>query len=210
MNVVSSIQSKSIFSSFFMKLGILIVLIFFAQIVVAAIQKQSLEPIVKGIGNQFLSATNTLSNQANQIIKDEGIKYDKISNLSSFFAVVKTLLVFFESIFIILFWLKLLYLFVGIMPFSSRDHVFKNIIFAILIFLFFQSILIFSTAAVNKEVACFSGCEQSVTYYILKPITAFVDFFKSIPYLLKPINNISEYINNDLNATIKNVTQKVV
>jgi len=202
---LSSIGNKSLLGDFFTKIVIIIILLFLAQIVVSSIQQQSLEPVIRGIGEKFFLSTQSLSIEANTLINNKGITFTKISDFSALFVVGKSLLSIFESFLIILFWLQIIYYIVGVLPFSTRDKVFRNVVLSILIFIFFQSLFILSVNSINKNVDCFAGCQKSITNYLVMPIKCFIDFSKSIPYLLKPIENLTNITlpNINLNQTIK-------
>ena len=52
-----------------------------------------------------------------------------------------------------------------------------------------------STAAINKNVDCFSGCEEkSVVNYLMTPLVCFWDFIKATPYLIKSISQLAETV----------------
>jgi hypothetical protein len=156
-----------------------------------AITTHSFLPVLTELGNKFLLTTQTLSNLAKEIITTGGIKVTGhlFNDIIAFITTYGKFLYYFYVIFI---WLKILSFIVGRMPGQSIDKVFKNWFVAILIFIIFQSFIIFGNAAVAKQVECFANCNgNGVVDYLLTPIMMFKNVFNVIPYLTKPILQIS-------------------
>ncbi len=182
-----------IFSISFLALFIVIELI---QIVYLGIQTRSFQPVLTELGGKFLYTTQQLSNESKQLIAQGGVPINSVNltvnPISGIWGVVKELSNFFTIIYTVFLWLKILTWLFGHSPFSNTSNAFKNVMFAVFIFVFFQSALIITTEAINHNIDCFSGCgEKSVSNYVLTPILSFKDFFQAIPYIIKPISQVA-------------------
>jgi hypothetical protein len=188
-------EIKSLASGFFKFFSISFLILFLAieliQICYQCISINSIEPLITELGSKLFLTTKQLHNESIQIINSGGINVEKIdltqNPLSGTINFLNKFGSFFTIFYMIYVWLFILTWLFGHSPFSTTDKFFKNLIFAIVIFIFLQSSFIMSNAAISHNVNCFSGCEGSVMNYISMPLIAFKDFFIAIGIIVNSI-----------------------
>lgn len=198
---IAKSAAKGIFKIFSISFLALFIIIELIQIVYLGIQTKSFQPILTELGGKFLYSTQQLSNESKQLIAQGGVPIESINltinPISGIWGVIKELSNFFTIIYTVFIWLKILTWLFGHSPFSNTSNAFKNVMFAIFIFLFLQSALITTTAAIQHNIDCFSGCgDKSVSSYLLTPVLSFKDFFQAIPYIIKPISQVANTVKN--------------
>lgn len=180
------------------KLWILFVVIMMLSVLLNAIvlsmEAKDASVGIEYLGSKFLHPIVQLNDISLSIIENQGISalvdskgpkgwFDK-------FLVYLDLL---SSIFIIYFWLFLLSRLWAFSPFSNISQTFINWGVAIIIFIVIQMLLL-SMKDGN----------------IMLPIDAFINLFKAIPYIIKPITAVSDkYLKNvsvdNINNTLSNI-----
>ena len=167
----------------------LLFFIFFIMImnaVIISVQNRDLGEGVQYLGKEFLLSTERLGELSQNVIDEEGIW----SNSNGFFKNIWHVICYFWNVFkyliIIYFWLKVLSWFIlkiGIWDDSKTSVAFE---LAILIFILTQ--MLFVGFYTDKP--------------IMTPILCFWQFIKSVPFVFKPIMNITDKYMGSNNTSI--------
>jgi len=189
-----------------LSLSLIFIIITLVSIIYTGLHEKSFEPVIRELGNKFLYATQQLSSSSLQIIEQGGILPTSGGFWGSTWSFLVTMATFFSSFYIIYLWIFVLSKVISMSPFSENGKTFINYTLAIIIFLLLQSIILFTAAGINKELDCFSGCEKSTIKYLSTPYLSFYNFYKAVPYFLKPAMDIGDKVLNKNPANIANTT----
>lgn len=155
--------------------------------IIISIQEKSLHPAIDDLGERFLTPTLKVQEMSLEAIDDGGL-YHRSNNLwGGMIDYVLDMWGILTQFYIILMWISVIGMF---LTFLMMDTSKKPIgyILAVPTFLFFQMALIAKTGKGD----------------FFQPVSALKDFFRAIPYLLKPITSSgnSKNILNDSNLSL--------
>lgn len=156
-----------------LKYAFLIILfsVIFINSIILSIEERSIEPFIKEMGNRFILVTNNLAIESQKIIDNGNIYVDTGNFLKDIWVSFSLLSGILSSLYIIFIWF-LLITFIARHLISYEPYV-TYIIF-LLVFFGLQIIFI----KIYEDLP------------ITTPFLSIYTFFKSIPYIIKPIVNL--------------------
>lgn len=200
--MIKNIPLFKFLSTFFL---ISYITLFLLNVSYLCYQQGSLTPVLTELGNKFLFMTKQLQESSESVIANNGIfsfsdPWYGIKN--NFFLFTN----FFLSLYTIYIWIKILMLGSAYLITKNKESFIVNFLIAIFIFILLQAIIILGVNAVNKEIDCFVGCDNSVVNSLITPITSFMSLFRALPYLIIP----SYKIVSDIKEEVSNLTSSIV
>lgn len=158
--------------------------------VIISIQAHDASVGVKYIGNKFIKATDNLNNDSLKIIENKGIYNNSKGKLRGLWGLIVGLYNISESLFTIYIWIKLLSLFAMHLIIFDSSKPTSSMMVGLILFIGTQMIFI----------KTFTDGD------LMTPIYSFMNFIKSIPYMITPISTtLDKFSKIDL-FTLKNST----
>jgi hypothetical protein len=172
----------------------LFVLLLVLNTVYIALEQKSITPVLKNLGDALLFGTQHISEISREIITNNGgyiRTADFWSGIGNYIWMYAKLFIYTYSIYG---WFLLIMMLLEWGPLYTGGHKFSVFLLAAMIFIMLQSIILLGNAAVTKTIDCFSGCPNSVMYYIGLPVTWIWDLVKAFPLIIKPGIDVSSKI----------------
>ena len=190
--VLVKAATGGIFKFFSISFLLLFLIIELVQIIYLGVTTHSVQPILTELGGKFIFTTQQLGEASRQIIDQGGVQMGTVdltqNPISGVWGIIKNFSFFFTSFYTIFLWIAILNWIFAHTIFHNEAKSFFSVILAIFVFMFLQSALIMSNAAIAHNVDCFSGCgEKSVISYITTPFTCFKDFFQAIGVIINSV-----------------------
>ena len=179
---------------FGLSLAIAIFFIIFAHAIVESIQQRSFEPFLKEVGQRVVLASKALQAESKAIVAQEGIYDGSEGRFAGIWGTIKQFSGLLGALIAVWGWLWVFNFFWSKSPWSY--NAFTTYTLAFLTFWGIQFVILLVTASRAGEPVAFVGGENSITYFAVQPLLAFVDFFKAVPYLLSPASKVVERIEN--------------
>jgi len=154
--------------------------------VIISVEAQSIEPGISYVGEKFLYTTQNLGEESEKIIEQGGAYPTADGFFENLWNFLKNFYGIFTALFIMYVWIKILALIFlhGVLFDTSKQPV--AIFLAILAFFGLQMLFIAGFG---------SGS-------LMTPFKSFISFFKSIPYVIKPLAKISDtFVKSGVNVT---------
>ena len=144
--------------------------------VIISVEAKNVEPGIKYIGGKLMYTTQSLGEESNKIIEQKGIYPTGNGFLENLWNFLKNFYGIFTAFFIIYIWIKVLSLiYLNAILFDTSK---QPIAFLLAVITFFGLQMLFISA--------FAGGS------LMEPFRAFGSFFKSVPYIFKPMSKLSD------------------
>ena len=189
-----------LFGFFFIFIFIIIPILYAITI---SIQARSLEPGFSYIAPKIISPVQTLEQQSNIAIAQQG-SYIRTGN---FFGDIWKFIVFFwlllGSIYVIYKWHKILYSIMPSTPFSNNTSAkMTNISLAIVTFLIIQIIFLGAMAAASET--------TSYWQEVNTPFRSVYAFGRAFPFFISEANSIMDSSTSNIDINISNITEEII
>ena len=144
--------------------------------VIISVEAQSIEPGISYVGEKFLYTTLNLGEESEKIIEQGGAYPTADGFFENLWNFLKNFYGIFTAFFIIYIWIKVLSLiYLNAILFDTSK---QPIAFLLAVITFFGLQMLFISA--------FAGGS------LMEPFRAFGSFFKSVPYIFKPMSKLSD------------------
>jgi len=194
MNEGISAVSSSIGMFFYLKtcFYIILVLMLFANGIYSSYEQKSVKPFFEDVGGRIFKTTEMIQKESQAVIDNKGIYNTDDSFLTKWRKILLFASGLLSCIALICAWLYLLYWLWGHSFVSVPDNWFTNMFLSITTFYLLQMLYILVTAGLSNKLTNWN----SVTYYILVPLTALMTLIRAVPYIISPMSNALSHVAN--------------